>query len=623
MKKIIERLFCAILICASLVELTSCDKLFPVQEINPQDIDLADLEWDLDFPYEVYMSAGAAQELKDAYADFIEAPVSALTDDTYMVILDHLSDLPEAQLVELYLNDVVIAVLNPVQAEFKALFEKYPEMGYFLENDGIDGAKLVAVSSWNNGLYIIPDEAQFMERYSFETDHPTVPNPADAAAGEYDPDEPPTYTYEEGLAYDLAYFFFGAFLEDLLVQRALYEAEGVKTKAGSDNTNASIKKMAGKAHVFSEGVFSINEVYFRTSYRFNGCAPVTVSYDVYPIHVYEGEIGAGDYYFMDMTANVANDKMFQGKSSYWTGGFPVKIRWCGAYAKTFKVSSTLVNNKNNQQVAGVSFPAEGFPFPETIINNTNYSKTKTFNIGTGVSGNLGAKKGKGMAGGGSVNVNAGWSWSDSKSWSVKDVDVENRTFNSTAAWALTFNELPKYDFPEEYGFDLGNSRAFRSSMQLHGSWVWFIPDTPDDTDTEPLRIKVDVEGNYGFMRFFTTKVDLETFSWTCRYTDYQMMPKMENSRAGHLILKNNTGKYISNIMIYNSKNQPLVPKENFQNNYPDGTSIKLGAYKCTEDIIVKFKMDGQTYVYNLNQYVKTIFKDDVTLYAANDFKAES
>ena len=29
--------------------------------------------------------------------------------------------------------------------------------------------------------------------------------------------------------------------------------------------------------------------------------------------------------------------------------------------------------------------------------------------------------------------------------------------------------------------------------------------------------------------------------------------------------------------------------------------------------IVKFKMDGQTYVYNLNKYVKTIFKEDVTL----------
>ena len=621
-KNILNWVLATILICVSLVELSSCDKLFPVEEINPQDIDLADLEWDLDFPYEVYMSAGAAQELKDAYAGFIEAPVSALTDDTYMVILDHLSDLPEAQLVELYLNDVVIAVLHPVKAEFKALFEKYPKMGYFRDDDRIDGAKLVAVSSWNNGLYIIPDEAQFMENYSFETDHPTVPNPADAAAGYYDPDESPTYTCEEGLEYDLAYYFFGAFLEDLLAQQALYDAEEARTKADSDNTNASIKKIAGREHVYSEGVLSINEVYFRTSYRFNGKAPVTVSYDVYPIHVYEGENGAGDYYFMDMTANVANDKMFQGKNAFWTGGCPVYLRWCGAYAKTFKVSSTLVNNDNNEQVAGVSFPAEGFPFPETIIKTTNYSKTKSFNIGTGVSGNLGGKKGKGPKGGGSVSVNAGWSWSDTKSWSVKDVDVENRTANSSAAWALTFNELPYFQFSEDKGFNLGNSRAYRSSMQLHGSWVWYIPDMPDDTEAKPLRVKVEVEGNYGFMKFWGTKADLDTYSWTCSYTDYQMMPKMENAKAGNLILKNNTGKYISNIMIYNSKNQLLVPEENFQNSYPDGTSIKLGAYKCTEDIIVKFKMDGQTYVYNLNKYIKTVFKEDVTLYAAKDFKED-
>lgn len=36
----------------------------------------------------------------------------------------------------------------------------------------------------------------------------------------------------------------------------------------------------------------------------------------------------------------------------------------------------------------------------------------------------------------------------------------------------------------------------------------------------------------------------------------------------------------------------------------------------------KAAQDGQTYVYNLNKYVKTIFKEDVTLYAANDFKVE-
>ena len=219
-------------------------------------------------------------------------------------------------------------------------------------------------------------------------------------------------------------------------------------------------------------------------------------------------------------------------------------------------------------------------------------------------------------------MNFGWSWSDTKSWSVKDVDVENTTANSTAAWTLIYNELPQFKFSEDYGFDLGNSRAYRSSMQLHGSWVWYIPDMPYDTDAEPLRIKIEAEGNYGFMNFWGTKADLNTHSWTCSFTDIKAMPKMVNYKAGHLILKNNTGKYISNIMVYNGAGQLLVHEKMFQNNYPDGTDIKLGAYKCSEDIIVKFKMDGKTYVYNLNPYIKTIFKEEVTIYAANDFKVE-
>ena len=621
MKQLIKQIFCAIVLCALVAGLDSCKKEDTQDKVvNPSDGDLADLTWDLDFPYEVYMSPGAAQELKDSYSDFIEAPVSAISDKTYMVILDNLSDLPEKQLVDLYVDGVVIAIIHPKKAELEALFSRNPEMGSFLDDDGIDGAKLVAISSWNNGLYIIPDEAQFAARYSFETDHPIVPDPADAAAGEMDPDDPGSYTYEEGLKYDLAYYFFGAFLEELLAQQALYEEEEAQTKA---DTKADIKKIAGMVHRWSLGTFSINEVYFRKDYRFNGSAPVSVSYDIYPIHVYEGENGSGDYYFMDMTANVANDKMFQGKNAYWTGGFPVYLRWCGAYAKTFKVSSTLINSDNNEPVSNAIFPAEGFPFPETIIKQNDYSKSKTVNVGCGVSGNLGAKKDKGLSGGGSVSVNAGWSWNDTKRWTEKDVDVENRTANSTAAWALTYNELPKYEYSEEKGFNLGNSRAYRSSMQLHGSWVWYIPDMPDDTETEPLRVKVEVEGNYGFMKWWGSKADLDTYSWTCSYTDIKTMPKMVNVKAGNLVLKNNTqGKFISNIMVYNEAGKPIVPASVFQNNYPSGTDIKLGAYNCQENLMVKFKMDGKTYKYTLNPFIKTVFKDNVILYAANDFTEE-
>ena len=100
------------------------------------------------------------------------------------------------------------------------------------------------------------------------------------------------------------------------------------------------------------------------------------------------------------------------------------------------------------------------------------------------------------------------------------------------------------------------------------------------------------------------------------------MPKIANYKAGNIILKNDTTKFISNIMIYNKDGKEMISKYRFQNSYPAGQEIKLGAFRCTDDLIVKFKMDGKTYVYKQNDYVKPIFKESVTLYVTNDFKKE-
>ena len=92
------------------------------------------------------------------------------------------------------------------------------------------------------------------------------------------------------------------------------------------------------------------------------------------------------------------------------------------------------------------------------------------------------------------------------------------------------------------------------------------------------------------------------------------MPKIANYKAGNIILKNDTTKFISNIMIYNKDGKEMISKYRFQNSYPAGQEIKLGAFRCTDDLIVKFKMDGKTYVYKQNDYVKPIFKESVTLW---------
>ena len=61
----------------------------------------------------------------------------------------------------------------------------------------------------------------FFIDYSFKAEQTLDPNSKEATGGEFDPNELPSYTNEEGLKYELSYYFFGAFLEELITQQAL------------------------------------------------------------------------------------------------------------------------------------------------------------------------------------------------------------------------------------------------------------------------------------------------------------------------------------------------------------------------------------------------------------------
>ena len=88
----------------------------------------------------------------------------AINEDTYLVILDKVSDLPGDKLVELYHSGVTIGFANPKKAEIDALYQEYPDLGYYCNDDDIDRALLFAISSFNNGSYIIPDPEKFKEQ---------------------------------------------------------------------------------------------------------------------------------------------------------------------------------------------------------------------------------------------------------------------------------------------------------------------------------------------------------------------------------------------------------------------------------------------------------------------------
>ena len=652
MTKLFNWMFAAVLICCG-GGLTSCvnddnpaDSVPSTPDIPEGGVSLFEFDWDYDLPGGYYLAPGVYAELKETLTELIdEEPQMAINEDTYLVILDKVSDLPGDKLVELYHSGVTIGFANPKKAEIDALYQEYPDLGYYCNDDDIDRALLFAISSFNNGSYIIPDPEKFKEQFTYESDNTDPTEPTDPAAGKYDPDESLVYTI--GDDHDLLYFYYGMFLADQMSELAKYEEETVQaralTRAGEagdkDKLTAQIKRAEGKAHVGKPGVIKISEIYFRKSYRFNGEAVVNLGCDVYPIHVYEGENGAGDYYFMDMTASISNETMYKGKDGFTTGGFPVYLRWCGAYATKFRAASTLINAKDSNEVANVMFTAEGFPIPSTVVKDVDHSESKTFSIGCGISGGYDGKSGSESSGqpgqdptaekltsggqwGIKASVNPSWSWTDTKKWNVKDVDLENQTSGNTAAWSLIYNNLPEFNSSYEYWYKEGESRSFRSTTTIRGSWVWYIPNVPDDSEPTPRRIKLDASADYGFQRFFATYADNKEFRWHAKWNVVCNMPKIANYKAGNIILKNDTTKFISNIMIYNKDGKEMISKYRFQNSYPAGKEINLGAYKCADDLIVKFKMDGKTYVYKQNDYVKPIFKESVTLYVTNDFKKE-
>ena len=646
MRKLFNWMFAAVLICCG-GGLTSC----VVNDDNPADsvpstpdIHVFEFDWDYDLPGGYYIAPGVYAELKETLTELIdEEPQMAINEDTYLVILDKVSDLPGDKLVELYHSGVTIGFANPKKAEIDALYQEYPDLGYYCNDDDIDRALLFAISSFNNGSYIIPDPEKFKEQFTYESDNTDPTEPTDPGAG--DPNAPIVYTPDDD--HSLLYFYYGMFLQDLTSEQAKYDDKIAQaramTRAGEkeDKLSAQIKRAEGMVHIGKAGVIEINQTYFRKSYNHQGKAVVNLCCDVYPLHVYEGENGAGDYYFMDMTASINNETMYKGKGSYWTGGAPVKIRWCGAYATKFRASSTLINANDDKEVANAMFTAEGFPIPSTVIKNVNHQESKNFTIGCGISGGYdggsSSESKPGEAGqdptvekltsegswGIKASVNPSWSWTDTKKWDVKDVDIENQTTGNSAAWALIYNNLPEFKYSEESSFKEGDSRAFRSTTTIRGSWVWYIPNVRDDSQPTPRRLKMEASADYGFQRFWFGYVTLKEFKWNAKWDHIFTLPTIANYRAGNLILKNDATKFISNIMVYNKDGKELISKYRFQNSYPAGQEIKLGAFKCTNDLIVKFKMDGKTYVYKKNDgYVKPIFKDNVTLYATEDFKEE-
>lgn len=643
MRKTFRLLLWAMPMMLGLASCTSNDDNSVYPDEEGQEHEAVDTYNGVTYNYPVYVAEGVSYDMKLALEDYLPNIVNKVDEKTCMVVLSNYSDLDDATLEALYLKGAVIVLENPSRAKLDAFFKDHPGWVGNSEDEDLDNAL----------LYAFDENDEFLVQNTSGTD--MVIN--DDVEGSLVEDADGTMTYDPvlrsfGIHNDI-YKMIGPMIahlaDDEIVEQEQAAARAFTRADDKDkDQTANLKNLAASYHkgeTYSKPVDKRwRKIWFSDPDEFHAVCPITFSYTIYPIHVYQEEPGAGDYYAVNMTAQVSNNSMlmcgYGSNGEYYCGKYRVyhgaiRLRWCGAFGKSFKATSTLCKTVQFSDKAPVIYTAQASPSPETTINQKEYTSSSSHSFGFGISGeksstvSTGGEK-SGAESGWKVGANANWnwSWSESTSWKIADTDITNTSTGFSPSWELKYNHLPQFKWSEDYGFDLGTSQAYRTLQSIHGTWIWYEADTPDTDQKDPYYIHLEAEAHFGFMSFWGTKADLDEVDWEVNVDDMIKLKPMIRYRSGFLKLKNDfTDKFISDIRVYAEGNdKPILQRAE---SYPAGSEISLGGFNSEKNIYVKFKAKasgGQTeeYVYNLNdnKTFKVRFKDTVTLYATNDFGVE-
>lgn len=368
-----------------------------------------------------------------------------------------------------------------------------------------------------------------------------------------------------------------------------------------------------------------------------GNGSITVSFDIFQVHCYEGQPGAGDYYIVEMSACVNNKDMYKGK--WWNRHGGSYVRICGLYGKSFSVECipcrytfTQKGGKRNYEDLSndvISFTAAGTPSPQTTIGQVSYtsSHTKGVDAGISVSGGKDAKGGHGDVQG---SIAGNWSWTNSKSYSISDMDIKSTLQQNRVGYQLVFNNLPKFDWSKERGFDEGYSQIYRSTAEIHSSWAWYMPDIKDDSSDNPIAIRIVAQPVYGSLSFISTKADLKegTYNNIVNVDDVIELKSFTRDRCTPLTFKNNLNGSVSIAKISIYKENETQACWEYTSTLVNGKSVTTPALKVANNYRVEFATsNGTTYKYKKNggllklQWNLSDFNGN-KVYAKDDFTNE-
>ena len=418
------------------------------------------------------------------------------------------------------------------------------------------------------------------------------------------------------------------------------------TRAAADNAPVDVKtafayKTYGKTFRLSKFAhWTVDLKSNKATWKDATCCNVTMSvrYNVYTVHVYDGSTGEGDYYLINMEA----DTNFGGSvpSGYKKHKIDHNYYWFGPFGKGFAVSTcpaTTTDPKTSKDYSD--------SVPETSQGSTSYSDEYSFSFkadasisvkGEATKETSGAdvKAKTGVSAEGKVAVGWGWNWAEKVQRSVGDISVKNTSSRGNdQSHEIVFENLPKSDKSKGWIEQKGNN-SYKSTTKLKSTWGWYKKSERDDSENNALvlhvRGRIDYQWWYhdGASIFNIGNIDEYKAHDHMWINSYIQIDPIFRKRVGQIELVNDLGDkiYIKNIKVY-SKDDPKQVVT-FARSYPAKEKINLGCRLTTGKYLIEFDaqqagMDKVThYKYSSHDYLPLVHKEPNVFYAATDFKAQ-
>lgn len=674
MKKGLLWMMAAILFCG--LTMVSCnveDNPTPIEVDGEEIYSKGGFVMSDEFKYagKAYINSTVNADIAKVLEQLMSNRQQAIDENTNVIVLNKLSDLPFDKLEEAYYNGAIIAVALPVKSEIDAFFAAHPEWDAPANDQDMDDALLYAfdydgydwtvVGEGNDDFLVTlddPNDAILLNDPFFA---PMKEDPQWPTA-QSNPSEDGNYT-EEDLDYLLSSWTKGLEEERTLSEEIKKEQQSeaaqargyLMTRAAADNAPVDVKtafayKTYGKTFRLSKFAhWTVDLKSDKATWKDATCCNVTMSvrYNVYTVHVYDGSTGEGDYYLINMEADTNfGGSVAQGYNWYWRHNY----YWIGPFGKGFAVSTcpaTTTDPKTSKDYSDseVVFLGGKGAIPETTQGSTSYSDEYSFNFkldasisvkGEATKETSGAdvKAKTGVSAEGKVAVGWGWNWAEKVQRSVGDISIKNTASRGNdQSHEIVFENLPKSDKKKGWIEQKGNN-SYKSTTKLKSTWGWYKKSERDDSENNALvlhvRGRIDYQWWYhdGASIFNIGNIDEYKAHDHMWINSYIQIDPIFRKRVGQIELVNDLGDktYIKNIKVY-SKDDP-TQVVTFARSYPAKEKINLGCRLVTGKYLIEFDAqqagsDNIThYKYSSHDYLPLVHKEPNVFYAATDFKAQ-